>query len=456
MASSTTTATTKLDAAIPPGGYDRSTERADSYILPTLEKAFGENKIQSYQILDRIIQPNAVGFKLELEKTTAAVEDTNDNDDTDIPSQVFLKQVIATDYQANRNDWSDLRRTLLYARTELRFYRDMLPAMMEKKNFRSAPIVYYVEYDFDGWINEDEHATQAADMTIDTDQLPDPLTKGGWLVLECVSGDTHFQDSPLTIAQAEQCLEAAANLHASAWEDKALLAKADQELSRAAFNLQMRNPKELAGIVTSWDHFCTAFHDDLVANNLWTASIQNLGQRMEVLAEYVSQQTTPSPNDKYATVIHGDYKAMNIMMGTTASSPTIMIDFASASCGNGFSDVAMHIHHAVNPEDLANGGEERLVNHYLKKLRDAVGCDYPDDVAWRHYKLAVVDYARFFMGRMWKTATPETMAQKSKNKNIANINRSIPSAMAFIGRVDKYLGEIEEEYEIRKSDDSNG
>lgn len=153
-------------------------------------------------------------------------------------------------------------------------------------------------------------------------------------------------------------------------------------------------------------------------------------------------KVTPSPNDKHATVIHGDYKAMNVMMGIDPATPTIMIDMASASVGFGMSDVAMHIHHAVNPEDLDNG-EESLVEYYLSTLHD-LGCEYPEEVAKRHYKLAVVDYARFFMGRMWKTATPETMEQKKDNKNIANINRSIPSAMRFVKVVDRYLDEIED------------
>ena len=47
------------------------------------------------------------------------------------------------------------------------------------------------------------------------------------------------------------------------------------------------------------------------------------------------------------------------------------------------------------------------------------------------------------MGRMWKTATPDTMVQKKDNKNIPNINRSVPSAMRFVKVVDKYLSEIE-------------
>jgi len=106
------------------------------------------------------------------------------------------------------------------------------------------------------------------------------------------------------------------------------------------------------------------------------------------------------------------------------------------------SDVAMHIHHAVNPEDLDDGGEESLVEFYIQTLRD-LGCDYPADVAQRHYQLSVLDYARFFIGRMWKSATPKTMAQKKDNKNIANINRSVPSAMRFVKVVDRYLSEME-------------
>jgi len=357
------------------------------------------------------------------------------------PSNVFLKQVLATDYVDNRKDWSDLRRTLLYARTELRFYRDMLPAM-KRKGFQATPGAYYAHYDFDGWIEENEHATAPADESVDKDNLPDPLDKGGWLVLDCISADTHLQDSPLSIERAKQCLKTAAELHASAWEDTELLEKASRELSRAAFNLQMRNPKELAGIEGAWDNFCSNFQSHLEENGLWTIQVQNLGKRIKDLAVSISAEVTPSATDKYATIIHGDYKAMNIMLGIDPETPTIMIDMASASTGFGMSDVAMHIHHAVNPEDLDNGGEEGLVEYYLQTLR-RIGCDYPEDVAQRHYRLAVVDYARFFMARMWKTATPETMEQKRANKNIANINRNVASAMRFVRVVDRYLSEIE-------------
>ena len=46
--------------------------------------------------------------------------------------------------------------------------------------------------------------------------------------------------------------------------------KASEELSRTAFNLQMRDPKELGGIEDAWDSFCANVRADLEANGLWT------------------------------------------------------------------------------------------------------------------------------------------------------------------------------------------
>ena len=126
---------------------------------------------------------------------------------------------------------------------------------MKDRGFYSAPKVYYVDYNFEGWIAESEPATTPADATLQLEDLiqneeesSTTTPKGGWLILQCVSTDTYYQNSPLPIPQVQHCLRAAADLHASAWEDHALLTKAEQELSRAAFHLQMRNPKELAGI----------------------------------------------------------------------------------------------------------------------------------------------------------------------------------------------------------------
>ena len=75
----------------------------------------------------------------------------------------------------------------------------------------------------------------------------------------------------------------------------------------------------------------------------------------------------------------------------------------------------MLINHAVRTEDLENGGEEMLINHYLDILNQklvllkedqAEGANQPDlrDIALWHYKLAVAYYFWFFLGRFWKTA----------------------------------------------------
>lgn len=124
----------------------------------------------------------------------------------------------------------------------------------------------------------------------------------------------------------------------------------------------------------------------------------------------------------------------------------ILVDFASTGIGFGMSDVAMHVRHAIRPEDLEKGQEEEIVRRsweYLQTL--SVDSEYPWETAWRHYNLAVIDYARFFIGRMWKNATPEAMHKRRDNKNVNLINRSIPAAMAFVRNVEAYLTEIEQE-----------
>lgn len=143
-------------------------------------------------------------------------------------------------------------------------------------------------------------------------------------------------------------------------------------------------------------------------------------------------------------------KAMNVFLSRAGDAPAKMVDYASTGLGLGMSDVAMHVHHAVLPEDLDNGGEEELVRHYWTVMTDSLddGDDdkskaYPWEVAQRHYRLAVVDYARFFLGRFWKSATKESMGKKVDSKNTSLLNRNIPAAMAFVRRVDEYLAEVE-------------
>ena len=104
-------------------------------------------------------------------------------------------------------------------------------------------------------------------------------------------------------------------MHAAAWQDEELLARAERDLSKASFHLSTRNPKELASIVESWEGFCQAFRSEMVEAGLADqASVRDLGRRLKAAAEYVSREVSPAPGNAYATLIHGDYKSMNCFL----------------------------------------------------------------------------------------------------------------------------------------------
>ena len=115
----------------------------------------------------------------------------------------------------------------------------------------------------------------------------------------------------------------------------------------------------------------------------------------------------------------------------------------------------MHIWHAILPQDLASGGEERLVNAYLLALEDAMASSsddgmkpkklYPTAVALRHYRLASIDYVRFVLGRFWKSASLEGFEKRKDSENTTIINRNVQAALACVQRVGTYLTEIEKE-----------
>ena len=77
-------------------------------------------------------------------------------------------------------------------------------------------------------------------------------------------------------------------------------------------------------IVASWESFRTQFlaaaaageeeGGGLIGHNstsiLKKESVVRLGQRLLDMAEYISRELTPLVNDEFATLVHGDYKAM--------------------------------------------------------------------------------------------------------------------------------------------------
>lgn len=248
----------------------------------------------NYEIVKEIVQANAVGYIIRLNHS-------------DEPKTVFIKQVNVADYRATKKDWADLRRTLIYGRTEVRFYRDIAPLLPTI----AAPHCHVAEISLQNYIDDSMPANAPAGDAPAAYSAKVTELQGAWIVLECVDEDRYYQASPLKISQAENCLLAAARLHASTWGRVSLLETCEHSLSRASFALPLRNPRELAGMDTAWKHFCQEF--EIVDTNL--------GIRVQSLAVDISRAVLPNPKDDHCTLIHGDYKAMVCCMKQNSTVP---------------------------------------------------------------------------------------------------------------------------------------
>mmetsp|Transcript_0 Transcript_0/g.1 ORF Transcript_0/g.1 Transcript_0/m.1 type:complete len:459 (+) Transcript_0:74-1450(+) len=440
-----------------------STAISKDDLLPLLKQSIPS--ISSYKVVDTVVQANAEGFRVLV---------SHDDDKT---TELFIKLIDASIYTHKK--WADLRRTLLYARTEIRFYDEFLTSLRSKLScgWPIAPDCYYAQCDLSGLVAEDEspsavdalpayHTASSSDDDDDDEIILKSdsfIGRGGSLLLKSINPITHMQHSPLTMSQASQCLAAAAKLHAAGWQDESLLQRASQRLcdNGGSYHLRIRNPNEIRDMEQSWAKFVSNFEHVAPSNFFKREGVKDLGKRIKDIAEYVSMELSPKPTDKYATIVHGDYKAMNIFIprgiddneekknSNNNNNDCIIIDFASAGVGLGMSDVAMHIAHAVRPEDLRNGGEERLIDEYLDALRNSIeGLEYPRDIALRHYRLASIDYFRFILGRFWRSASVETFEKRKNSPNSTLVNRDLDAALGFVERVVTFLNDVEKEREV--------
>lgn len=276
-------------------------------------------------------------------------------------------------------------------------------------------------------------------------------------MLECVEGYT--QTSPVDHAQAGLALKALAALHAAAWEDTALLTKAAERLQRhgGSFSLSIRNPKELTKINDNWSRFVTTF-TPFDPELFGRPEILKLGERLETWCRWTAAALSLTPTDKFATLMHGDLKAMNVFLpaapdgSVDVTRPAMLIDFASTGVGLGMHDLAMLLTHSVSPATHAAGGEESIIEGYLDALAAARSAmakgpveEYPREQALRHYRLAVVDYGRFFLSRFWGDASPENFAKKKDEMNVSLANRNVEAALKFVERIDRALSALEKE-----------
>jgi len=340
--------------------------------------------------------------------------------------------------------------------------------------------------DADATDGSNDKASNAVDPSYSPSDPSLLLQKGGVLILDdCTSPPSsspspktptrYTQRSPITINESKRCLRAVARLHAAALEDWDVLEVAEKRLCRygGSYHLENRNPKELRDMEKSWDTFVDAFQSVAPPGFFQQPSVHNLGRRIQKMAPYISSLISPKPTDRYATIVHGDYKAMNVFLPITnddgdddsdeEEGQAVMIDFASAGVGFGMLDVAMHVHHAVRPEDLANGGEEQLIDAYLTTMNGVVADKkgqaapiYPRDVAIRHYRLASIDYTRFVLGRFWRSASVKGFGERRDRENTTLINRDVGAALACVEKVGGWLLEIERELEEKEEKEGSG
>ena len=369
-------------------------------------------------VADELKQPNSHSAVLRLELSDGAAR------------EVFVKKVTAR--HLAHKPWADRRRSLAYARCELRFYREFAPGLDV-----GTPRVALLEDDGLDELGDAEPPAAALE------------TCGAVMWLGPVRGGFE-QASPLAPARAALVLDAAARLHASAWEDEAVLGRAAERLQRhgGSFALSIRNPKELERLEANWATFKANFATVAPPGFFDAPGVADLGGRLKRAARFVANELAPAPGDAFACLVHGDLKAMNVFLPTDDGERALLIDFASTGVGYGMADVAMHLAHAVFP--LPADVEDGLIDGYLAAL-DAYGIDgtegspyyYTRGAARHHYRLGLVDYARFVVGRFWGAASPETFAAKAANRNVALVHRNVDAALAFVAKVDAYLRLVE-------------
>lgn len=411
-----------------------------------------DSTISSYKTTKHIEQGSAEGFVVDAQ--------TDDGQNR----HLFVKYVDPKKY--SHKVWADLRRTIHYTRTEVRFYTEILPLLKENidDNWPMCPLIYLAEYDLQGLMEESESTeAQKESGTLDPQYDENDTTvldgRYGVIVMDNANevGDC-FQKSPLRKEMALASVKALAKFHATAFQNETILTQVSDRLCKygGSYHLKNRNPKEMEHLVSAWDGFVRDIGPASPDGFFEDTRMKDLGMRLHRAAEYISKVLSPSPSCPYATIVHGDYKAMNIFFKGSEEDPNptpILIDFASTGVGLGMSDLAMHVAHVALPEDLEDGLEDLLVKEYYNGLiaavpdSDDLKTSYREEDAIRHYQFAVVDYFRFILGRQWNKATLGVFEKRSKDTNFAMVNRSIDAALNFVERTDRYLAIIEKEME---------
>jgi len=302
-----------------------------------------------------------------------------------------------------------------------------------------------------------EERLQAVDAVEDglNEASAEALLREGGLVLLMESAEGYVQPSPLSFDRAAQALKLLAQFHAAAWGDAEALKLIATRLHPQAcyWTLERRGEEEMRQMRGNWDLYLQRF-SGFAPELLSRPDIVALAARVERLAHAVAREMAPEPDDPFATLVHGDYKAMNIFFrqdeaANFSGAPALPIDFQWTGVGLGMADVAMHLAHSVAPEALAGNGETALLEVYRSSLHDALdgtsATAYTAEIANRHYCLGVVDYARMVFGAFFKGASPDSFASRAHMPNVGLAYKNVEASLLFVERVDRCLRTLEED-----------
>ena len=360
--------------------------------------------------------------------------------DEAFPARLFLKKVYAEHMPAKTP--AALRRDLESNRVEARLYKNFSSQLQK----RGVPVLRSPLVD---------EQLDCLDHSTANHHEEEALRQGKMmLLLECVDRSAYRQKSPLTAEQASQSLRLLAQLHAAAWEDRSLLREASEQLHTHGcyWALSRRGEEEMRQLQPIWDLYLQAFKSH-APDLLSRPHIRNLAQRLESMAPWVAAELQASPEDDFATLVHGDYKAMNLFLPVDEAGSPLLIDFQWTGVGFGMADVAMHLSHSVATEAVL-AHEEDMVRTYHSALINILrnrGADvaakaaktYSFQTALHYYRLAFLDYARMVLSCFFRNASPDAFSARGDNPNVGYVYRNVEASLLYIQMVDRHLTFLE-------------
>uniref|UniRef100_A0A7S4SL22 Aminoglycoside phosphotransferase domain-containing protein n=1 Tax=Alexandrium monilatum TaxID=311494 RepID=A0A7S4SL22_9DINO len=229
--------------------------------------------------------------------------------DRQVHSTVYLKKVLAKGMPPK--SLSALRRDLASNRNEARFYREFAPILAG----RGLPLLRALLVDERIAVGESSEPAPDGAPSEEAAAREEAALRSGGLLLLMESADGYWQTSPLDTSQAAESLHLLARFHASAWQDAELLSAVAGRLHRTGgyWTLEQRGEEELRRMGEHWRQYVAGF-SSLAPELFRRPGVAELAARVERLAPWVARQLAPSPGDPFATLIHGDYKAMNIFL----------------------------------------------------------------------------------------------------------------------------------------------